>query len=132
MSRALLVLSNSAMKAKAVAWINAAEPGTRVEFKQPKRTTPQSDRMWAMLTDVSEQVEHFGRHYTPHVWKLLFLSELKRETKFVPSLDGSSVIPVSQSSSDLSKQEMSDLIEIIYARGLERGVAFHEPSTRVE
>lgn len=126
MSRALLVLSDSAARAKAINWISKAPEGTRVEFKASKRTLPQNDRMWAMLTDVAAQKEHMGRKYPADIWKLLFMDALGRETKFVPALDGTTVVPIGQSSSDLSKQEMSDLIEFIHAWGAENSVHFHD------
>jgi hypothetical protein len=83
--------------------------------------------MWAMLTDVAEQAEHNGRRYTPDQWKVLFMHACGREVQFIPALDGSTFIPWGQSSSDLSKQEMTDLIEFIFAWGAEHGVAFQEP-----
>src|SRR5688572_20680701 len=107
MSRALLVLRTEAERRKAVHWIDKAPPGTRVEFKAPRRTLDQNSRMWAMLTDVAEQAEHNGRRYTPDQWKVLFMHACGREIQFIPALDGSTFIPWGQSSSDLSKEEMS-------------------------
>lgn len=89
---------------------------------------PQNDKMWACLSDVAAQAEHMGRKYSPDIWKLLFLDAMGRECKFVPSLDGSTVVPIGQSSSDLSKPEMSNLIELILSYGAEHGVIFHEPN----
>jgi len=100
---------------------------TRVEFRAAKRSVEQNSKMWAMLTEVSEQSEHGGRRYTPDQWKILFMHACGREVQFLPSLDGSTFIPWGQSSSDLSKREMIDLIECIYAWGTEHGVVFREP-----
>jgi len=44
--------------------------------------------------------------------------------QFLPSLDNSTFIPWGQSSSDLSKEEMSELIEFIAAWGAQNGVTF--------
>jgi hypothetical protein len=126
MGRALLVMNGPADKAKAIAWINRAPPETRVEFKAAKRTLPQNDRMWAMLTDIAQQKEHNGRRYTPDQWKVLFMHACGREVQFIPALDGSTFIPWGQSSSDLSKQEMTDLIEFMFSWGAEHGVVFHD------
>ena len=46
-----------------------------------------------------------------------FLDGLKRELRVVPNLDGTSFVNLGRSSSDLTKQEMSDLIELIAAFG---------------
>jgi hypothetical protein len=50
-----------------------------VEFKAPKRSLPQNDRMWAMLTDVATQLPWHGIKLSPDDWKLIFLDALKRE-----------------------------------------------------
>ncbi len=125
MSRHLIVLASETDRTRAYTYAKAAPMGTRIEFKAIKRSLPQNDLMWAMLTDVAGQKEHFGRKYTPDIWKLLFMDGLGRETKFVPSLDGGTVVPIGQSSSDLSKEEMTALIDFIDHWGAENGVVFH-------
>lgn len=126
MSRALLILRAQTDRARASKWLQDAPWGTRVEFKGPKRTLPQNDRLWAALTDVARQAEHNGRRYTPDQWKVLFMHACGREVQFIPSLDGSTFIPWGQSSSDLSKQEMSELIDFIAAWGAEHGIEFND------
>lgn len=127
MGRALLVLYNDDIRAKATKWIAGAPKDTRITFQGPKRTLPQNARMWAMLTDVAEQAERFGRKYTTDEWKAIFLSALGQEMKFVPSLDGKTFIPIGHSSSNLSVQEMTDMIELMFSFGAQHGVIFHEP-----
>jgi hypothetical protein len=126
MSRALLVLANDSVRARAVSWIAKAPPGTRLEFKEPKRTTAQNARMYAMLTDIARQKEHCGRRYTVDEWKVLFMHACGRETQFAPALNGNGFLPLGYRSSDLSKQEMSDLIEFMLSWGAENGVVFHD------
>lgn len=126
MGRALLVLETAADRAKAVNWIGKAPAGTRVEFKASKRSLPQNDLMWALLTEVSEQFAHMGKKYDPAQWKAIFLHGFGREVSFLPSLDGKTFLPIELSSSDLSKDEMTDFIEFILKEGAERGVVFKE------
>lgn len=128
MSRALLVLRTDTDRRKATEWIHRAPPMTRVEFKASKRTTDQNARMWAMLTDIATQKTHMGRRYTPDQWKVLFMHACGREVQFIPALDGSTFIPWGQSSSDLSKGEMSELIEFLFAWGAENGVVWSDPT----
>lgn len=128
MSRALLILANDDVRCRAVRWIASAPEGTRVEFKEPKRTLEQNARMWAMLTDVAAQKQHCGRRYPADDWKIIFLHALGRETRFVPALDGQGFIPIGQSSSDLSKAEMSDMIELLLSWGAENGVVWSDPT----
>lgn len=126
MSRATLVLVNDEIRSKALRWVQGVPAGTRIEFKAPKRTLPQNAKFWAMLTEVSEQVAHHGIKLTPDDWKLLFLDALKREVRMVPNLDGNGFTNLGRSSSDLSKEEMADLIEIINEWGARHGVVFSQ------
>lgn len=126
MSRALLILAGDAQRARAVKWIAQAPAMTRVEFKAPRRTLDQNAKMWAMLTEIAAQKEHCGRRYPPETWKQLFLHALGREMQFVPALDGQTFLPLGQRSSDLTKAEMSDLIELMHAWGSENGVTFRD------
>lgn len=126
MTRAVLTLASEAHRNRAKRWLSQAPLGTRVEFRAPRRSIPQNDRMWAMLTDVAAQVTHCGRRYTADAWKVLFMHALGREVQFLPALDGTSFVPYGQSSSELSKQEMSDLIDFIAAWGAENGVVFND------
>jgi len=128
MARALVIIGGDTDRQKISSWGHKAPLGTRVEFKAPKRTLPQNDRFWAMLTDVATQAKHCGRSYTPDQWKVIFMAAIGREVQFIPSLDQKTFIPWGQSSSDLSKQEMTDLIEFIFSWGAENGVVFHEPN----
>jgi len=130
MTRALLVIDSPVQRQKASNWVAMAPVGTRIEFKRPKRTLPQNDRMWAMLTDIASQKEHCGRRYAPDQWKVIFMAACGREVQFIPSLDGSTFIPWGQSSSDLSKEEMTALIEFMFAWAAENGVAWSEPEAR--
>lgn len=126
MSRAVVVVKHPADRNLIARWAGQVPDGTRVEFKKPKRSLPQNDRMWAMLTDIAQQKEHAGRKYTPDQWKVLFLHACGREVQFIPALDGSTFIPWGRSSSDLSKEEMTALIDFMMAWGVENGVVFHD------
>lgn len=128
MSRALVVLDTEFQRRRAAEWCWALKAGTRVEFKAPKRTDDQNAKMWAMLTEVATQARHHTLKLSPDDWKLLFLDALKREVRMIPNLDGNGIVSLGRSSSDLSKQEMSDLIELIFEFGARNGVVFHNPS----
>jgi hypothetical protein len=128
MGRALLVLRGDADRQRGTAWIAKAPAGTRVEFKAAKRTLPQNDRLWAMLSEVASQLPWHGVKLKAADWKLIFLDALKSELRMVPNIDGTGFINLGRSSSDLSKQEMTDLIELIAAFGATHGIEFHEPA----
>ena len=128
MSRALISIASEADRAKAARWVTQAPAGTRVEFKAPKRSLPQNDLMWAALTDVATQLKWHGIKLSADDWKLIFLDALKREVRMVPNIDGNGFVNLGRSSSDLSKAEMTDLIDLIHAFGANHGVTFQEPA----
>lgn len=127
MSRALLVLWNDAQRAKAIDWVRRAPKETRVTFQGPKRTMPQNDRFWAMLTDLSEQLVWHGQKLSPEDWKLVTMSGLNQEMRLVPNMAGNGFVPLGRSSSRLSVAEMKELQDLIEAFGAQHGVQFHEP-----
>lgn len=124
MSRYLLTMRSTADRARAMQVLSAAPFGSRIEIKADKRSIPQNDRMWAMLTDVAQQLPWHGVKLRPDDYKLIFLDALKRELRMVPNLDGTGFVNLGRSSSDLTKSEMSELIELIFAFGANHGVKF--------
>jgi hypothetical protein len=124
MTRAVVVITSRAMRERIAAWAEKAPAGTRVEFTAPRRTLDQNSRMWAMLTDIAKQVKWHGLNLTPDDWKLIFLDALKREVRMVPNLDGNGFVSLGRSSSDLSKSEMGDLMELIEMFGAKHDVRF--------
>lgn len=128
MTRALVVIRNPDDRRLCEQYIARTMPGDRVEFKRSRRSLPQNARMWAMLTDVSRQLPWHGVKLPPDDWKLIFLDALKREVRTVPALDGRGFVNLGRSSSDLTKEEMSDLMELIAAFGAEHGVVFSDPA----
>ena len=126
MTRYTFTLNGPADREKAARVLAKAPRGARVEFNAAKRSTDQNSMMWALLSEVAMQATHMGRQYTPDQWKVLFMHACGREVQFMPALDGSTFIPWGQSSSDLSKAEMGELLECIMAWGAEHGVVFHD------
>ena len=126
MSRALVTLNTVASRQKVAHWAMTAPWGTRVEFKEAKRTTDQNARMWAMLTDVAQQLPWHGQRLSADDWKLIFLSGLNQEMRLVPNINGNGFVNLGRSSSDLSKAEMGELMDLIEAFGAQHGVTFHE------
>lgn len=129
MSRALIVINTDRDRETIASWARKAPWGTRVEWKAAKRTLDQNSLLWAALTDVAQQASHMGKKYTPDEWKILFMHACGREVRFLPGLDEKTFVPWGQSSSDLSKQEMTDLIETIFAWGAAHGVTFNDNSS---
>ena len=127
MSRALIIIRNDVDRQRATRLAHKAPVGTRVEFKATKRSLPQNAKMHAMLTEVSRQLRWDGIELTSDDWKLVFIDALKREVRIVRNIDGTGVVNLSRSSSDLSKAEMADLISLIEEFGARHSVMFNDP-----
>lgn len=123
MTRAIIVVTGSGDRERAAKWAKAAPYGTRISFRTGRRSLPQNDRLWAMLTAVSLQVDWYGRKLKPDEWKDVFTASLRRQV-VVPSIEGDSFVALGHSTSAMSKQELSDLMDLIAAFGAEHGVKF--------
>lgn len=112
MTRALMTLRTKDDRQRASNWVQKAPPGTRLEFKAPRRSLPQNDLLWQRLTDVARQKpEYYGQHMSAEDWKDVFVAAL-RKCRMLPGIDGG-IVPVGLRSSDLTKEEFSDLLDLI-------------------
>jgi hypothetical protein len=126
MSKALLVLANDSFRAKAKRWIDGVPVNTRITFQEPKRSLEQNAKLWAMLTEVSGHVVWYGQKLSADDWKDVFTASL-RKARVVPGLDAGTYVPLGMRTSDMSKQELGELLELVAAFGAQHGVEFHEP-----
>lgn len=126
MNKAVFVLAHPIARNRAVEAVRTAPDGFSVTVAEPRRSLDQNARLWAMLGDVSAQVEWYGKRLSPEDWKHVFSSALKK-MDVVPNLDGTGFVALGLSTSRMSKRELSDLMELISAFGAERGVIWSEP-----
>lgn len=148
MARRLFTLVNDRLRDRAIECIREAKPGSRVEVKGPKRSTDQNAALWCKLGDIAEQIEWPRRDAVTgemrpmlmeaESWKLFFLDELRRSYKddrqlldLVPNADGTGWINVGNAhSSDLTVEEMSDLLSLVSAFGDNHAVEWSEPKPK--
>jgi hypothetical protein len=104
--------------------VKDAQDGYIVTVSEPTRNLDQNAALWAMLTDISRQVDWYGNKLSQEEWKSVFSSALKRQ-KVVPGLDGGFVV-CGQSTSKMTKSEFSELLELIAAFGANNGVKFND------
>ncbi len=96
-----------------------------LEVRPEKRSDAQNRRLWAMLSDISAQVDWYGNKLSDEEWKDVFTAALKRQ-KVVPGLDGGFVV-CGQSTSRMTRAEMCELQELMEAFGAQQGVKFRAP-----
>ena len=114
------VLSSPFARQRAKELIDKAPVGFVAEVREPKRTTDQNARLWAMLSDVSVS-KPMGRRHTPEEWKCIFMAACGWEVLFLEGLDGRP-FPQGFRSSQLTKSQMTTLQDFIEAWGSENGV----------
>ncbi len=125
MSRALVTIHSDSDRDRVLRWAKQAPTGTRIEFKKAQRTLPQNDLMWGRLTDISRQVEWYGERLTPQDWKDLFTAAV-RVSRVVPGIDPNTFVVLGLRTSDMSKEEMGELLDLIDAFAAERGVVLSD------
>lgn len=122
------ILAHQTARRLAAAHCQIAKDGMVVTFQEPTRSLMQNSRLWALLTDVASQVVWHGRKLSSEEWKIVFSASLKRQD-VVPGLDGG-FVAMGQSTSRMTKKELSDLMELISAFGASHGVIWTEQGWR--
>lgn len=121
-----LKLSNPRVRALARSYLDRMPDGGMVHFEpEPKRSKDANAKMWAMLGDISKQVQHNGTSHTPETWKHLAMHALGHEVRFEIGLNNEP-FPVGFRSSRLTVAQMADLITWLYQYGDEQGVKWSE------
>lgn len=100
-----------------------------LEVKKETRSSEQNRRLWAMLNEVSTRVDWYGQKLSPEDWKHVFTASLQK-TRAVPGIDGGIVV-LGQSTSKMTKAEMTELQDLIEAFAAERGIVF-EPERMID
>lgn len=131
MDKQVFILAHPlARRNAAYACANAPE-GYRVEIKPTKRTTAQNDMMWSILTDISRQVDFIVNgalvRIEPEEVKDILTAGLRQEMRMAMGLNGGMVM-LGQRTSRMSVREMSQLIELAYAFGNEKGIEWSRTS----
>lgn len=115
-------LLNETSRRYALQAIAEAPDGMEVTIKQPTRNLEQNAALWAALTDVASQVNWYGEKLTAEEWKDVLSAAWKRQ-RVVRGVDGGFVV-LGARTSKMTKGEMSELLELVYAFGAEQGVRF--------
>ena len=117
--------AKAALTAQVFPFLGQALQGSRrwvLSIKPETRSLQQNARLWAMLTEISQQVDWYGRKLTAEEWKHVFSASLKKQD-VVPGLDGGFVV-LGLSTSKMTRGEMADLQTLMEAFGAQQGVKF--------
>jgi hypothetical protein len=120
MSKHLVILHSRHDRERAARAIAAAPAGSVVEVRAPKRTLDQNALMWSLCSQLSIAKPQ-GIRKTPESWKMALMHACGHAVQFEMGLNGEP-FPIGFRSSKLSKAQMSDLLEFIFAYAAEQGV----------
>lgn len=125
MSRAVLILKTKADRERAIRWIAGVPDGSKLELRSPSRSPDQNALMWCRLGEIAKQVDWYGVKLSADDWKDVFSASL-RKARVVPGIDPGTFVPLGMRTSDMTKEEMGNLLDLIDAFAAERGVVFQE------
>jgi len=93
-------------------------------IKKNCRTLGQNAMMWAMLGDISDQVEWYGQKLSKQDWKWVFTAAIRKQ-RMVPGVEGG-IVFLGEPTSGMSKQEMADMLDLIISFGNDHDVVWSE------
>jgi hypothetical protein len=105
-----------------------APEGFVVDIKPPTRNLEQNSLLWPWLAAISKGVEWYGQYLTDDNWKDILTAALKRE-KVVPGINGGFVV-LGQHTSNMSKKDFSELLELTIAFATQHDVSLPERSCK--
>lgn len=117
-------LRNEMDRQRAIACLNKIDlsAGYVWTMREEARSDSQNRRLWAMLRDISRQVEWYGRKLDEESWKHVFSAAVQQQDA-VPGINGGFVV-LGVSTRKQSKKWFSDLFEVMEAFAAEQGVKF--------
>jgi hypothetical protein len=122
--RTTLVVGRTGDRERALTYAKKAPIGTRITFQRNKRSIDQNALLWARLSDIADQVVWYGQKLKPDDWKHIFTSSL-RKARVVPGIDPGTFVVLGLHTSDMDKEEMTMLLDLIDAFAAEKGVTWH-------
>lgn len=120
------VLVNDAIRHNCKAAIDQAPEGYAVEIKPKTRTLEQNALLHALLQRITNSVEWSGKKRDIDTWKRLLTAAWLRARgepiELLPALDGHGVDIVFRRTSNLTVNEMIELVDFIQAWAIGQGI----------
>lgn len=95
-----------------------------------RRTLEQNAKLWAMLGDISRQVQWpvngVMQNLDPEDWKALMTAAARQEVRMAAGINGG-VVMLGVSTKRMTVRELGDVIECMYAFGVDKNVTWSEP-----
>lgn len=116
----IFYLVHDEARRRAIEYVRNAPEGYKVDVKAAPRSIEQNALMWTLLNEISRNVIWHGRKLPPESWKIMATAALKKQD-VVPGIDGNFVV-LGSSTSRMTKNEMTELIEFLQAFAVQNGI----------
>jgi hypothetical protein len=124
--RKYFILVHDTARANAKAAIAESPDGYAVEIKPITRSLAQNAKLHALITDIAKNLEWAGAKRDVETWKRLLTAAWLRARgepiEMLPALDGHGVDIVFRRTSELTVNEMIELIEYIQSWAVGNGI----------
>lgn len=102
----------------------------KIVLSHEKRSEAQNRHLWPILQCLADQKEYGGKLRTKEEWKVIMISAYKFDPQGIVIGINGEVVNLNYSSSELTKEQFSEFIELIYAQGSEWGVQWSDPAMK--
>lgn len=120
------ILMHQEARQAAINAINEAPEGYYVDIKPRNRSLEQNAMLHALIQEISQKLEWAGKTRTTEAWKRLLTAAWLRARgepiEMLPAIDGHGVDIVFRKTSELTVNEMTELLEYIQAWAVEQGI----------
>jgi hypothetical protein len=124
--RKYFILAHDTARANAKTAISESPDGYAVEIKPITRSFAQNAKLHALITDIAKTLEWAGAKRDVETWKRLLTAAWLRARgepiEMLPALDGHGVDIVFRRTSELTVNEMIELIEYIQSWAVGNGI----------
>jgi hypothetical protein len=124
--RKYFILAHDIARANAKTAIAESPDGYAVEIKPITRSLAQNAKLHALITDIAKTLEWAGAKHDVETWKRLLTAAWLRARgepiEMLPALDGHGVDIVFRRTSELTVNEMIELIEYIQSWAIGNGI----------
>ena len=122
MRKRVFTLAHDVARQRAIQVVRDAPAGYVVTVQEPNRSSLQNAFYWAVLGEISEQVEPDGKHFGPDTWHEYFKGQYLEPE--VLELPGGRYKFIEPTTTKLGKGAFSDYMEQILCWAAEQGVMF--------
>ena len=124
--RKYFILAHDTARTNAKTTVTEAPDGYAVEIKPITRSLAQNAKLHALISDIARTLEWAGTKRDVETWKRLLTAAWLRARgepiEMLPALDGHGVDIVFRRTSELTVNEMIELIEYIQAWAVGNGI----------